>query len=223
MEDKLRRYVEGLFEDAPVNRKTVELKEEMIQNLQDKYRDLLSEDKSPEAAFNIAVAGIGDVSVLLNQLKNEELSNSPETEKIRVRSAAMTAIAVMLYIVSVIPIILLSELNVRGGETIGVVLLFLFVAAGTGLLIFNSMSKPRHMKKEDSIVEEFKEWQSGSHEQKQLRKAISSAVWSVILVVYFIVSFTTHAWHLTWLVFPLACAIEGLISAIFATKKGGGR
>ena len=67
MEDKLRRYVDGLFEEATPSRKTVELKEEMIQNLEDKYNDLLKDGKTPEAAFNIVIAGIGDVSALLKE------------------------------------------------------------------------------------------------------------------------------------------------------------
>ncbi|MCL2212599.1 MAG: permease prefix domain 1-containing protein [Oscillospiraceae bacterium] len=222
MENKIRRYVEGLFEDAPVSRKTVELKEEMIQNLEEKYDDLVFVGKSPEAAYNIVIASIGDVSVLLNQLNNEAAKASPEAAKYRTRSAAFTAVAVMAYILSVLPLIILSELNVPGASSIGLGFMIITVAAATGLLIFNSMSKPKYLKEDDSIIEEFKEWQSGTHEQKQMRKAISSAVWSLVLVVYFLASFTTHAWHLTWIVFPLAGAVEGLINAIFASKKKGG-
>jgi hypothetical protein len=60
MEDKLRRYVDGLFARTVPTKKAVELKEEMIQNLEDKYKDLISEGKTPEAAYNVAVAGIGE-------------------------------------------------------------------------------------------------------------------------------------------------------------------
>ena len=55
MEDKLRAFIDTLFEDAPAGKKAVELKEEMLQNLNDKYNDLLSEGKSEEAAYNLAV------------------------------------------------------------------------------------------------------------------------------------------------------------------------
>ena len=61
MYDKLREYIESLFKDAPDTVKTVELKEEMLQNLYEKYNDLLAEGRSEQAAFNIAVAGVGDV------------------------------------------------------------------------------------------------------------------------------------------------------------------
>ena len=42
MKDKLRNFIESLFEDAPKNKQTIELKEEMLQNLIDKYNDLVA-------------------------------------------------------------------------------------------------------------------------------------------------------------------------------------
>jgi len=59
MENKIRDYLEDLFADAPQTKKVYELKEEMFQNLIEKYRDLLAEGMPEEAAYNIAVAGIG--------------------------------------------------------------------------------------------------------------------------------------------------------------------
>ena len=50
MKDKLRKHVDGIFEETTPTRKAIELKEEMIQNLEDKYKDLISEGKTPEAA-----------------------------------------------------------------------------------------------------------------------------------------------------------------------------
>lgn len=45
MKDKLRNFIESLFEDAPKNKQTIELKEEMLQNLIDKYNDLVDSGK----------------------------------------------------------------------------------------------------------------------------------------------------------------------------------
>ena len=65
MDEKLRSHVEALFENAPPTMKTVEIKEETLQNTMDRYYDLLAEGKDEQAAFNIAIAGIGDVEELL--------------------------------------------------------------------------------------------------------------------------------------------------------------
>ena len=53
MENKLRAYMDHLFRDVKPTRKSVELKEEILQNLVDKYHDMIAEGKTPEAAYNI--------------------------------------------------------------------------------------------------------------------------------------------------------------------------
>ena len=211
MEDKLRNYIDELFEETTPTKKALELKEEMLQNLEDKYRDLLAEGKTPETAFNVAVAGIGNVSTLLRQLEDDFISE-PEKEiykKAQHKSALLTATAVMLYILSPLPVLILSS----------VPLMFVMVAVATGLLVYNNMTKPKYLKESDSMVEEFREWQSDMQEHKQMRSAISSALWSIIVVLYFVISFTTHAWHITWVIFIAGVAIESLISLFFAMRN----
>jgi len=224
MEDKLRRYVESLFEDTNPTRKAVELKEEMLQNLEDKYRDLLDEGKSPEAAFNIAVAGIGDVSILIRQLE-ESTRSEPEQEryeKATRKSAMLTAVAVMLYILSVLPVPVLFGLGVRHASLIGIPTFIVMVAAATGLLIYNSMTRPKRVPEADTMVEEFKEWQADTQDNRQMRRAVSSALWSLIVVLYFIISFTTRAWHISWIIFVVGGLVESLIN-IFAAMKNKGK
>ena len=219
MEDKLRWYVEGLFEEAPPTKKAVELKEEMIQNLQDKYKDLITEGKTPEAAYNIVVAGIGDVSSLLKVLEDETMPDIEKYEAAQRKSAMLTSIAVMMYILSVLPLIILSVVGSARYDIIGLPILFIMVAAATGLLIYNNMTKPRYHKQDDTMVEEFREWQSDTHETRQMRRAISSALWSIIVVLYFIISFTTRAWHISWIIFILGGAVESLINLFITAKK----
>jgi len=222
MQINLRQYIESLFEDTPPSKNTIELKEEMIQNIQDKYNDLIKDGKSPEAAYNIAIASIGNVGELLKQLEMDAnyRENSKEIQAIRQKSALRVAIAVMLYIISLLPIIVISQLA-PDYEFLGIVALFVICAAATGLLIYNGMSKPAYLKTEDNVVEDFREWQNETHERRQMRKAISSALWSITTVAYLIVSFTTGAWHITWVAFPLAGAIEALINMFFSMNKSG--
>ena len=223
MEDKLRRYVEGLFEETKPTRKAIELKEEMIQNLEDKYGDLLGEGKTPEAAFNIAIAGIGDVSALLRQLE-ENFRSEPEQEryeKARRKSAMLTAIAVMMYIISVLPMPILHGINISNAGFIGMPIFIVMVAAATGLLVYNHMTKPKYYKEEDTMVEEFREWQADTKDQKQMRGAISSALWTLILVLYFIISFMTGAWHITWIIFIIGGLVESLLNIFFAMQRKG--
>lgn len=140
MEEKLKRYMDELFRDVPDTEQAREVKEEILQNITDKYHDLLQEGKSEEAAYNIAVEGIGDLSELLQSLKNSASGVSDEYKRWKEKSAIYTALAVMLFILSVVPVMLCGIIGIN--EDIGCILLFLFVAAGVGLLVYNSMTKP---------------------------------------------------------------------------------
>ena len=216
MEEKIRRHVDELFSETAPSRKSVELKEEMIQNLTEKFNDLIAEGKTPEAAYNIAIAGIGDVSVLLKDLEKDGAPQEAYAAA-RQKSAMLIAIAVGLYILSVIPIAVLSALY-ASGWMLGLILMFLFIAAATGLLIYNSMTKPK-FRKSETVVEEFKQWQSGSREQRSMMQAIRTALWTITVAVYIVISFTTGAWHLTWVIFLVAAAVQAVINAGFTMKK----
>ena len=219
MEQQIRTYVDKLFAETVATRKSVELKEEMIQNLTEKFNDLIEEGKTPDAAYNIVIAGIGDISYLLKDLEKESTHPSATAER-RQKTAMITAIAVMLYILSVVPLIVLAALiNRPGAPIVGVVIMFIFIACATGLLIYNSMTKPKYQKSGDTIVEDFKQWQSESHEKKSLRSSVSSAVWALLVAVYFLVSFFSGAWHITWVIFILGAAVQSIINIAFTLKK----
>ena len=223
MEDTIRRYIEDLFADTVPTRKAVELKEEMIQNLTDKYHDLVKEGKTNEAAYNITIAGIGDISTLLAELENEMTEYEPtkyELEESRQKSAMLTAIAVMMYILCTLPLIMMTMVGFRYAPHIGVPVMFLMIASATGVLIYNNMIKPKSINNPDTMVEEFREWQSDEKDKKSLRKAISSALWSITVALYLIISFMTYAWHITWIIFILAGVVESLMNIFFTIKKG---
>ena len=103
METNLRNYIESLFEEAPKTRKAFELQEEMIQNLTEKYHDLLNEGKSEEVAYNIAVSSIGDIRDLLRELDETPPSVQAADQAYRQKSALRVSVAVMMYILSVVP------------------------------------------------------------------------------------------------------------------------
>ena len=222
MENKLRAYMDHLFRDVKPTRKSVELKEEILQNLVDKYHDMIAEGKTPEAAYNIAIASIGDMDELLAGLhgapSSEGLSVTKEAlDKGRRKSAVLISVAVMMYIMSVLPPILLSDTIFE--NKLAPALMFIMIAVATALLIYNNLTKPRYQRTDDSIVEEFKEWQEQTDSSRKAMRALSSALWAVIVVIYIVISFWTMAWHITWVIFLIGVAVEGILKAIFELKK----
>ena len=209
MNEKLRRYIDDLFANAPSTVRAVELKEELFQNLTDKYNDLIAEGKSEESAFNIAIASIGDVDSLISGLSGEK---HVVNEKSRKRSALLTAIAISLYILCPVPVIALQD-------EIGVMVLFLFVAVATAMLIYNGVTRERYVKADDTMVEEFKEWKQNSKQKNKAVDAIVGSFWLIAVCVYIVVSFMTGAWHITWIIFLIAAAISSMIRGIFMLKQ----
>lgn len=217
MQDKLRSYMDSLFQDAPETHRAVELKEEILQNLTDKYNDLIAEGKNEEAAYNIAVAGIGDISELIENLKEDvhmpQRYPDEVLQKSKQRSAILVSIAVALYILCVVPCIL------AGDSVKGPIVMFLMIAVATGLLIFNHMTRIKPEMSDGTVVEEFKEWKAKNSNQRQVYKAISGAIWAVTVAVYFLISFGTMAWYITWVIFLIAAAVDSIVKAIFDLKK----
>ena len=217
MENRIREHVEELFREAPQTRKTLELKEEMVQNLVEKYHDLVAEGKNEKAAYEIVIAGIGDVGELIDDLKMSYVSDPFEERKAKQRSALFTSIAVMMYILSVVPLIIMDELNMS--EVAGIAIMFVMIALATGLLIYNNMTKVHYRRTDDTVVEEFKEWKADRGNNRSAKDAISGIVWSLTIAAYFLISFATGAWHITWVIFIIGMAVKNIVKIVMDLSK----
>lgn len=208
MREKLKTYIDYLFAGAPQTAATAETKAEILQNTLDKYDDLIAEGKTPEAAYSLAVSGIGDLRDFLTggSYRNGQKA-SPATPTSAIPgwvSSCMLAVAIMLYITCVVPVIL----------TANVVAMFIMIAIATGLLVFRSnftsTTKPRSGGKEaeDEIT-------PLDSPRVKLRKSVNGLISAIALVAYLIVSFTTMAWHITWVIFVLSAAVQNIVKACF--------
>ncbi len=218
---RLRNHIDTLFSGVAQSVRVQEIKEEMLRNLMEKYYDLIAEGKDEETAYSIAISGIGDVSVLLEEDRAGGDSNmEQQMQKYKARSAVLISVAVMLYILCVIPPIVFSLADYSEGVMmLGPVLMFVMIAVATGLIIFNSMTKPKYVKMNATMVEDFKEWQSVKQHDNGVLKSINGALWSITVLLYLAVSFFTGAWHITWLIFLVAVAVTQIITLCFNLKK----
>jgi uncharacterized membrane protein YkvA (DUF1232 family) len=214
MRREIEIYVDGLFEKAPSNGRTRELKEEILANSIDRYNDLIDAGIDENEACTSVVGNIGNVE---NLIFDYNLYNDKEAEE-RKKSAKITAISVMLYILSPIGIILSEAFG--WVEEFAIVIFFVIVAIATGMLVYNNMSKIKKYDREDeSIVEEIKEKKTARYQKNRVRKSISSAVWAIVISVYFILSFLTSAWYVTWVIFIIGYAVDQIISAFIELKE----
>lgn len=220
MQIRMLREIDAMFDGVPQSRKTLEIKEEMLQNLMEKYNDLIRQGKSEEAAFNIALASIGDISDLRETLMAQEVpqvarfdgaqggQDAPREDvpvDPRHHRASVVAVAVMLYIVSPVPVILI-------GGKMGILLLFTMIAAATGLLIFNGMMNGSGLSDRVQTRED-DEPRKMSKKQKRFFGSLSSALWMATVALYFVISFWTGAWHISWIIFLVAAAANNVMKA----------
>jgi len=211
----IREYVESLFADAPKTAGASDLKEEIIGNLEEKYDDLTAGGMSAEEALESVKSNIGNVDELIAGLKGPEDADEKEERERKGRKAAtLNAVAIALYILSPALLIALALMNEPG---IGIIVMIACIAAATGIKVYGNSVYPKYKKSDDSMVEDFKEWQSEKQMKKEKKNSYSSLLWSIIVVVYLVVSFTTFAWHITWLIFPIGAIVEKIIS--IALKK----
>ena len=131
-----------------------------------------------------------------------------ENEEKKKKSALLLAAAIMLYITSVVPPILIDG-------AVGTALMFVMVAVATGIIVYRSIVNSKN-KRED-------EEEKKKEPENPVLKAVKSCVWAVAVIIYFLISFLTGAWYITWLVFPITGAITDVIEACFDLKGGGNK
>lgn len=211
MKEKLIQYVDLLFAGATGSE---DIKQEILQNTLDRYDDLIAEGRSPESAYRMAISGIGDINEILGQgSQARPAASAPLSHKKEERDTPtkklLRAVAIGLYIVSLVPLMVLSEMRMA---TLGFCSLLGVCAVATVLMVLGAKSKNET---------EFSSCAAQRHDnpKQALCQSICHAVWVAALVLFFLISFLTRAWLITWLIFPVAGAVQGLIKAIFDLKE----
>ena len=204
MKAQLKQYVDLLFAGTP---DSDDMKQEILQNTLDRYDDLISQGKSPEAAYRLAISGIGDIhEVLGNSTTQAEDRVSPVvTQKTdyrgrplpSARQKTMRAVSIGMYICCVLPVIALGSI---GDSSLGVCLMFIMIAAATVLMIMSRDEKEVAVKKTTTTLD----------------KTLNT----VTLAVFLVLSFVTGAWYITWLIWPIMGAVKGIIRACGDLRGG---
>ena len=221
MEEKIKRHMDELFEEAPKTKKTMELKEEMTQNTIEKYHDLLGENYSEEDAYQNVIHSIGDVTELFEALEEQNFLILPEAD--RKKKAILTSVSVGLYVFAGVVFFcgsIIDELFFRKfGGSLGLILAGLICIAPTCMLVYASNMYPDYRKREEKLVESYRQAKYTSRRDRTVRGSISIIIWSLAIALYFLISFETGAWHVTWVVFLIGCCAEGILQLLLSMKN----
>ena len=118
--------------------------------------------------------------------------------------ARNVAVAVMLYILSLVAMILCAAQFDQ--PIIGVSIFFTLIACGTGLLIYNGIYYKKESKDKPTT------------KQKVLIKQITSIIDTIGLVIYLLWSFATGAWYITWILWIIVGILDQIVKLIFTLK-----
>lgn len=215
MREQLAQYVDLLFAGSDG---AEEIKQEILQNTLDRFDDLVSRGSTEEAAYRQAIAGIGDVGELLG---GESPDARPQPEIVDplpgfegtapAVARMMRAVAIFLYIVSPVPLLLLDTL---GWDNIGMCLTLVIVAIATLLLL--TFKVPAGKK----AAQDSQQATGTAEGRKNLDASIKKLMRTLGVVLYFVISFSTGAWLVTWLIFPIEKALEGVVCAGLDLREG---
>lgn len=223
MNEKLKNHITMLFEEAPKTRKTYDLKEELYANSLEKFQDLVNNGISEEDAYKNVIGSIGDVSSLFSNLNIYE-DGGYENQELLKKRALIKALSIGIYIFSGALFLSIAAMEdfLPGHfewSTIGLIIMILIDIIPTCMLVYISNTKPRYRKNDDTLVEEFREWQSDKSTSREVRHAITGIIWTLTLVIYFTVSFLTGTWYITWVLFIFAACVEAIIALLFSLRK----
>ena len=207
MREQLIQYVTLLFAGA---KGSEEIYQEILQNTLDRYDDMIAQGKTPESAYRLAISGIGDINEILGSVSHpyfdDNAASSPASSAGSVASKLLRAAAVGLYILSPVPLIVLSEMKM---DTLGLCGTLFFIAAATVLLLL--------VKKRNDTTSH-SEYNESPH--RKLSGSIRLLIWVIGIGVYFLISFSTHAWFITWVIFPMIWSVQGIIKGILDLQEG---
>ena len=220
MKQKLTEYVDAIFRCAALTVRNAELKEEIMQNTLEKYDDLIADGKTPEEAYQAAVDGIGDISQLIEPAyvppqpsgetavsvqKGEKTvhvavnfdGEDEDPDELARRKKLLNSAIGAIWLVCVA---LYFMWSFASGKWYITWIVFLLTPGLTQLLTAAFY------------------W-NVPEKRKKVRDNCIGAMWMFLTAAYFVVSFATGAWYITWVMFLIAAALAGLLNACFDLRR----
>lgn len=127
-------------------------------------------------------------------------------QEVKRKSAEVVSTSVFLYILAVVSIMIAIPV-LRMDPIIASAIFLVMVGWATVRIIKHYMSIPKFEKTKEEKKEE------------KLLKQIDSMIGAITTAVYFIVSFTTFAWHITWVIFIIGGVASKIVELAFMLKE----
>lgn len=137
--------------------------------------------------------------------KMKEEKNNITIQPDNKRKAVILSISIFLYFFAVALLIFSIEV-VKLNESFAVSIFLIICAIATCLIVYQSSLSPKKEKTEKE------------KKDNKLYKQIENIVSSITLILYLIISFSTMAWHITWILWIINALICEIIKLFFMLK-----
>ena len=130
---------------------------------------------------------------------NVNIKEAKQTN-VKINFARNIAIAVMMYIIGIASLILCAAQFEQ--PIIGLTIMFVLIAVGTGMLIFNGVYYSRESEEKKTTKE------------RTIQKQVTNIIDIIGVTIYLLVSFLTGAWHITWIIFLIVGVVDEIAKLI---------
>lgn len=142
-----------------------------------------------------------------NQIESEPVEEKvPTRQEIRRKSAEVVSTSVFIYIAAV-SFISVAIPVLRINPIVASALFLIAIGWATARIVKHYMSVP---KIEKTKTEKFED---------EILKQINSIIGAICTIIYFVVSFMTMAWYITWVIFIIDGLICQVVKLLFMLKE----
>ena len=150
------------------------------------------------------------VEELLTGKKPEEQQKKEEKvltkQEVKEKSAKVVSTSIFIYFVAVAFLMIAIPVQ-HANPIIASSIFLLLIGWGTVRIIRHYMSKPKFEKTK------------AEKRQDAIQRQINGIISCICVAIYFIVSFITFAWHITWIIFVIDGLICQVVKLIFMLKE----
>ena len=154
---------------------------------------------------------IGVEELLTGKREEKQKKEEVQEEKVitkqeaKEKSAKVVSGSIFIYILAVALIMILVPVK-HVNPIVASSIFLILIGWATARIIKNYMSMPKFEKTKEEKKEE------------KIIKQINGIIGSICVALYFIISFTTMAWHITWVIFIINGLICQAVKLIFMLK-----
>lgn len=170
--ETIRNYLDNMFAGLPKTTRVLELKNNILSNMEEKYNELKNQGKSENEAIGIVISEFGNIDELVSELgiqKDDQAKSLPLVTRDEVESyltvkkttGFQVGLGVFLCILAPAMLILLHNLSNQGiiksglqGDAAnipGLIVLFVLIAIAVGIFIFSGMNFERYAYMEKGV------------------------------------------------------------------------